>query len=76
MSPGGISMPKGKATSRRQFTFLSIASYLYQAQAGICVSGNQEYHLFGSCLVVVCCSSSLILDSFNKHGLYVAIART
>ena len=26
------------------------------------------------CLVVVCCSTSLVLDSFKKCGFYVAIA--
>ena len=27
-----------------------------------------------NCLVVLCYSTSLVLDSFNKYGFYVAIA--
>ena len=80
MGQGEYQSLKGRATSRRQFTFVAtslsnmicintshLASWLPR-----CVSVVIRNNHF--CLVVFCCSTSLVLDSFNKYGLYVAIA--
>ena len=65
---------KGRATSRRQFTFLAtsvsnICKHQPLTQVGMCQWYRSD-HLFGSCLL----QHQSSLDSFNKYGFYVAIA--